>query len=839
MKFFISRASADAAFAAVVGEILADAGHDAVLQQWDFANRNFMERMHAALAGGARVVALLSPEYLRSEHCQAEWQNAIANDPLNTKSRLIVLRVAECEPVGLLSGIAYWDLVPVADNRALLRDIVLDAVRDGRDRSAASVSYWRAPHTVIDAEAVRPVPGFSGREEELGVLGSSLARAGAAVVVKGLGGVGKSSVAREFAWRNREQYSVVWWLNSQTEDGIVEALLRLGSLFVRGLDQHADRRAAAQQVSSSMLSGFSKPVLLVFDNLEDEQLLHAWRPPSGSCTLATSRSAAWGANISVIRLETWRFDTAVDYLRRESGRPDVTEPDAREIVEALGALPLALAHAAASLRGTRMVTPRKYLERIGGYLKNAPRGVEYPQSIFATFTTAIAQAENEAPGAAAALCFAASFAPDGIPDELFRQPEECYSEQLRDVVTDDLTLDGALGALDRLSLLAFSHASRTYSIHRLVALAALDSIADNRVAWQQSAVAVAEAAFPEVRFEDWIRCERLMPHARAALNALPQATEFMPAARLAHKCAAYLRERGEYQAAEMLGMRELNILERTHGADHPDVAAGLDELAVVYYRQGRYARSKELHTRALKIRERTYGNDHIAIANSLHHLANVAYEQARYDEAEMLHKRAILIREKVLGAEHPDVARSLNDLANVIYERGRVEEAISLYNRGLAILEKAFGSDHPLFSTLLNNLATIYEEQGRYAEAESVQKRALMLLEKALGADHPTVATSLHNLGIIYRLQERYDEAISLYTRSLGIRERTLGAEHPDVARSLYELATVYYQQARYEEAEPLQKRALAIRGKAFGPEHDETAMSINGLALLHKAQGH
>jgi hypothetical protein len=80
--FFISRAGADAAFADRIGRILEDAGYRVVLQQWDFANRNFMERMDAALGSGARVIALLSGEYLASEHCEAEWLNAIAHDPL-------------------------------------------------------------------------------------------------------------------------------------------------------------------------------------------------------------------------------------------------------------------------------------------------------------------------------------------------------------------------------------------------------------------------------------------------------------------------------------------------------------------------------------------------------------------------------------------------------------------------------------------------------------------------------------------------------------------------------------------------------------------------------------
>lgn len=76
--FFIGRAGADTPFAAEIGRILQDAGHAVVLQQWDFASRNLMERMHAALDSGARVVALLSNDYLASEHCAAEWQNGLA-----------------------------------------------------------------------------------------------------------------------------------------------------------------------------------------------------------------------------------------------------------------------------------------------------------------------------------------------------------------------------------------------------------------------------------------------------------------------------------------------------------------------------------------------------------------------------------------------------------------------------------------------------------------------------------------------------------------------------------------------------------------------------------------
>ncbi len=343
--------------------------------------------------------------------------------------------------------------------------------------------------------------------------------------------------------------------------------MRLHSVFARGLDRIKDRRAAAQQVTGSMLSGFAKPVLLVFDNLEDQRLLRAWRPRSGSQVLVTSRDVSWGPGVTTVSMETWPLETAAEYLQRESGRTDLGDADARAIAQALGGLPLALSHAAASLRQMRMVEPQRYLERIEERLKNAPRGVEYPGSVFATFTTAIAQAEQQTPGAAAVLCFAASFAPDAIPDELFRQPLDLHPDglqpavsgdealDLRSVLADDFRLDEALGALDRLSLLTFAQTSRSYSVHRLVALAGKDLIVHAAPVWRECAVDVANAAFPEVEFTTWAQCERLLPHARTVLDALPSDTGSPSAAGLAHRCAVYLRERGDYGAAELLSLR--------------------------------------------------------------------------------------------------------------------------------------------------------------------------------------------------------------------------------------------------------------------------------------------
>lgn len=704
--------------------------------------------------------------------------------------------------------------------------------------------------SIVDSEKLYPVSGFSGRQEELATVDAALTSDYSIAVLHGLGGVGKSTIAREYAWRNRERYSVIWWLDAQNEEGIIDGLLRLGAMFQKGLDQLPERRAAAERVVNSLLRGFDKPILLVFDNLEDERLLRAWLPRTGARALVSSRDAFWGTDVTPIPVQTWDLDSAVGFLQQKCGRADLTEEDAEAIADAVGALPLALAHAAASLRNMRMVSARQYLKHIKEHLRKAPRNAEYPQSVFATFNTAIAQVESDAPGAAALLCLAASYAPDAIPDELFRQAAGTYalglqpkvSEgtalQLHSVVGDEVRINEALGALDRLSLLTFANYPRTYSMHRLVQLAGRDLMGDASQEWHECAVDIVDAAFPEVEFATWPQCERLLLHARTALDALPSDAASIQAARLAESCSTYLRDRGEYGNAESLQTLALAIRERARGAENSDLARSLGNLAELYYEQGRYDEAGALQERALMIREKTLGPDHLDVSMSLDDLAMVYHKLERYKEAEALHLRAIAIQEKALGPDHTDVANALNHLAMVYRMQGRLEDAEALHARALAIEERALGSSHPYVAFSLTNLAIVYCDQGRYADAEPLYKRALSLREEVLGSDHPHIASSLNNLADVWREQGRYKEAEPFYLRAIAMKEKTLEPDSPQLAYSLNGLANVYREQGRYEEAELLHSRALTIWEKAFGRDHSNVADTLCNLASLYTKQG-
>ncbi len=879
-EFFVSRAGPDAAIAQRIAHILEDAGRRVVIQDWDFKNRAFMERMHAALTSGARTIALLSPDYLTRDHCAAEWQNTIADDPLNRHSKLIVLRIRPCDPVGLLKSFAFWDLVPLLstpEQDGLLRDAVLASVRTGRQKDPLSpiTRFFEAAKPILHAE-IKPIANFTGRETALKAIGAALERGAKTAVtqpaaVHGLGGIGKSTLAREFARAAADagRYSGVWWLraekskDSATWDGIEQGLADLRTVLYPGLEPPKERAKAARDTLNFLGSGgFEKPWLLVYDNVDDEELLEAWSPPANVQVLMTSRLGNWGAEVAPVEVEEWELDEAVRYLRDASGRGDLGDAALTHIANELGRLPLALSHAAAYLKRNRAVTADTYLSELSRRMQEAPKGAAYKASVFATFQLAMEQAEAEAPGARSVLTLAAFFAPDNIPEELFKQAPEIYPPELQPLAASKARLAEAISALDHLSLADFDPAKRTFSVHRLVQAAARDALrnqapvrrafslrrllpgarkspsnGNTEADWIAAAVKACAAAYPGGDFQHWAAYERLLAHVRAAADIASDDIG-PPLADVLNGAGFYLHDQAAYAEAGPLYERALAIWEKALGPDHPDVARALDNLARLYRAQGAYERAEPLFERALAIREEALGPGHPDMATTLSNLAGLYRAQGAYGRAEPLYERSLAIREEALGPSHPDVAQTLNNLAVLYDAQGAYEHAEPLYERALAIWEKALGPGHPDVARALDNLAGLYCAQGAYGRAEPLSERALAIFEKALGPAHPDVATTLSGLAGVYRAQGAYGRAEPLYERALAIREKALGPGHPDVAQALDNLAMLYDAQGAYGRAEPLCERALAILEKALGPAHPEVATTLSNLAGLYDAQG-
>ena len=147
MDFFISYTKADAEWAQWIAWELEKENYDCVIQAWDFQpGRDFMQQMRKAVEAADQTIAVFSPEYFKSEFASAEMNAALVDDPLGNKGKLVPVRIAECEPAGLLRSRVYIDLVGKAEEVAR-RDLLqgISASRLTRTKPAKAVHFPAKP----------------------------------------------------------------------------------------------------------------------------------------------------------------------------------------------------------------------------------------------------------------------------------------------------------------------------------------------------------------------------------------------------------------------------------------------------------------------------------------------------------------------------------------------------------------------------------------------------------------------------------------------------------------------------------------------------------------------
>jgi tetratricopeptide (TPR) repeat protein len=645
-------------------------------------------------------------------------------------------------------------------------------------------------------------PLFKGRDVALAELRQRLMTGGGRAVgltarqaIHGLGGVGKTRLAIEYAWRQASHYEhALLFVSARSPTDFRIKLAALCNADILNLPEQNEAEEALRLAAVFRWLNEHSGWLLILDNadtpeaaVEVEKTLPKLQ---GGDVIITSRIADWSAAVQTTELDVLGEQDAAAFLlertQQRRKKTDVDTDDTSVLAHELGGLALALEQAGAYIAKNRF-SFSEYRRRWEATREKVlawydERLMKYPSSVATTWQTSVDQLTQPE---CTLLSISAWLAPEPIPVLL-----------LEGVLVDGADTRDALAGLASWSLARWTADGEGFTVHRLVQEITRQRLSDNeKESALERALQILNAKLPSPDYDQtgWRLWERLAPHVRVLLTRLRDHALETKATGMMNHLAQWLTNRADYGEAELLMRRALEIDEKS-APDHPN------------------------------------------LATCLNNLAELCRAQARYAEAEPLCRRALAIWEKSLGPNHPYVATSLNNLALLCRPQGRYAEAEFLYRQALEIDEKSYGPDHPSVATCLNNLAELYRAQGRYVEAEPLYQRALTICEKVLGPEHPSVATSRNNLAALYCAQGRYGEAEPLYQRALAICEKVLGPEHPSVATGLANLAELYRLQGRYAEAEPLYRRTLEIDQKSYGPEHPEVATNLNNLALLLQA---
>ncbi len=609
-------------------------------------------------------------------------------------------------------------------------------------------------------------PFFTGREQVLSNLRTMLLASQSATLVQppaisGLGGIGKTQTAIEYAYRHREDYHAILWVQANSRETLISDSTKIAELL-RLPEQNAREQDRIVQAIKHWLE-VNIGWLLIFDNADDLQIVSDVLPSKNSGhILFTTRATAMGDLAKRVEIDEMdQQEGSLLLLRRAtilaSDAPLTDAPatdliKARAIVDAVDGLPLALDQAGAYIEETGCSLSdylQLYKTHHADLLKERGERKDYhPDPVASTWALSFEKVQKANPAAADLLRLCAFLAPDDIPEEMIIRGPKSIGTELQSLIDDQYNLDLAIKELLKYSLVRRNSSVHTIVVHRLVQAVLKDNMnEETQRQWAERAIRVVNKNFPDVRVvETWPRCQQLLPHALICEAFIVQWNLTSPrAARLLNQAGYYLNQRAQYQEAEPLYKRALAIREEVQGPEHLDTATSFNNLAFLYRVQGKLVEAEPLYKRALAIRERVLGTEHPDTALSLNNLAFLYWAQGRLEEAEPLLERALAIREAVQGAEHSDTAFSLENIASLYQTQGRLEKAKQLHERALAIREGALGTEHPDTAISLNNLAHLYQTQGKLAEAESLYKRALAIFKQVLGPDHPNTLRVQNN----------------------------------------------------------------------------------------------
>ena len=518
VDFFVSYTSADRPWAEWIAWELERVGHSTIIQAWDMQpGSNFVHEMHEATRVATRTIAVLSPAFLESDYCEAEWRAAFLKDPTGRERRLVPVRVRACEPDGLLGPLVYVDLVGLAPTAS--RDALLAGVRGERAKPARAPAHPRGgagnqPPRPEGGAAVFNVPvmtrTFIGRSDALGQLERGLVGGVVAITqvhaIHGLGGVGKTQLAARYARLHRGDYDVIWWLRAESPSTLRADVASLAiALGLAGAD--TSERDALSAVRAWLER--NGRWLIILDNVAAPDAIAEILPEgAGGHVLVTSRAHAdWRAlRAEPLALDVWERPESVAFLGARTGLVDAVALD--QVSAALGDLPLALEQAAAYI-STKAISLKGYLQRLQ---ERAPELLatdgppSYGHNVATVWTMAFAQIARQ-PVADDLLGVCAWLAPERIPRELLEVWARWRAVAPREV-------DEAIELLLTYAVLTPT-ADDAFGMHRLVQHVARAQDTRDGLA---AAVDALLAAFPErLGWRQYAR-SGLEPHIRTVLE---------------------------------------------------------------------------------------------------------------------------------------------------------------------------------------------------------------------------------------------------------------------------------------------------------------------------------
>lgn len=641
---------------------------------------------------------------------------------------------------------------------------------------------------------------FTGRIDDIQRLRNELLKGGTAVALvalQGIGGIGKSMLALEYAHRFRAAYDLVWWVTSQPARFVDAHLAELAQTLDVSTSQ--DTMEGTRALREALRQG--RPTdrwLIVFDNAENVDHVKDLLPTGRGHVIVTSRNSAWEEHANAIPVTVFTRNESISHLQNRV--PWLSDKDANSVAEVLGDLPIAVNTAAALLAETGE-SVNAYVDRIARSTATEPWNRVWAPSLD--------RLSHHAPAAYKLLQICSMMAADIALDLVYG---DSMAEALipLDPGLSDRVMRGTLTRqIGRLGLMQLDAQGRRVHVHRLIQAAVRDRMtADEMSVNRHIAHMVLAAARPQAEVDDppaWPNYQLLWPHLE--ISDAAACPEFV-VRQLFIDRVRYLWRRGDLDRGRDLGREVVaNWQRRLTGlrAD-PEMSAEADSL----------------ETQLL----------HLSF-----NLANILRDQARYREALEIDERVLARQRELLGPVHSNTLMTAGGHAADLRAVGRYDDALALEESTSAAWSEALGQENPRALAAANNLAVSYRVVGRFNEARRLDEKVLGMRKRLLGETHPLTLHSASSLGRDLREAGDYGESVDLLSSVQKDFEATAGSREQGRLSATANLAVSLRSAGRPSEATHLLDSAYESLRLRFGGQSPYTLAcrlnrAVNMLAV-------
>jgi hypothetical protein len=686
---------------------------------------------------------------------------------------------------------------------------------------------------------------FTGRRALMEQLERRLRTQSVAAVLPqalhGEGGVGKSQIAIEYAYRHRADYDVIWWVPSERPAQILASLIELGNRL--GLDVGKEVITAVPRVRAALRAGTPySNWLLVFDNAETLETVQDYLPESGTGkVLVTSRNQEWSRVAETLEVDVFARQESIRFLQRRN--EEISEADADRLAEALGDLPLAIEHASAWLAVTGM--------EIGEYLGLLTQKREelaalvpspgYEMPVAAAANIALDRLAVENPAALQMLQVCSFFAPEPINQAIFTGARQTgIAAELDEALQTPAQLGRAIRDIQKYVLARIDHGADTLQLHRLVQAVLQGRMpAEQRTAMEHGAhVLLAGGANwgKPSDPENWLRYQALASHLTAS-NAVGCEDDWTRA--LVISLVEFYFYWGDYGSGRELAHRVVDEWRHMLGLDHRQTLQAAKWLGYYWWVAGEYDAAAAIQADNLRRYQRTAGPDDEGTLDAMSMVAITLRTAGRFADARDLDFDAFRRSRQHLGGNDPVTLKVAHNLGVSLRLTGEFRTARQLDSDTFRRRRAVLGDDHPETLRTLNNLVIDERECGEYVNSRHFVEQIYARYVGLFGVEHLETIRIARNLAVARRRAGDHENAYKLAEDTMNRFRERFGPSHPDAIAAALNFAVDIRERDDVARAQVLAAQTAESYHNALGADHPYTLYARTNLGIVLRLLGH